>query len=111
MRGKGLHHPFFVFLKNPGFQKDRPFSKNPGFQKTVLFIKNPGFQGLRSTHWSAQKPGFCTLLFEMTSFVFLTISKFLKNQTHLHQFLKIIYFLFTTFYSLDSIASSHHLCQ
>ena len=43
MRGKGLLHPFFVFLKNPGFQK------------TVLFIKNPGFQKDRPFH---QKPGF-----------------------------------------------------
>ena len=64
MRGKGLHHPFFVFLKNPGFQKTVLFIKNPVFQKTrsfkrpVFSSKTRVFKGSEVLTGQRKTPGF-----------------------------------------------------
>ena len=38
-QGQGVYStPFFVFLKNPGFQKDRPFHQKPGFLRAQKYL-------------------------------------------------------------------------
>ena len=59
MSGKGLHYPFFVFLKNPVFEKDRPFHQKPGFSKRPVFLpKTRVFKGSEVLTGQCKNPGF-----------------------------------------------------